>query len=84
MYKITSSGISPNSTLLANSVISYLNTSYMILDFSAKKKKKLKYHILWSDKQVWAIFSLKKMLYGKWLLLALKRTPGYTLTLFTP
>ena len=82
MYKITSSGISPNSTLLANSVISYLNTSYDIRLFS--QKKKLKYHILWSDKQVWAIFSLKKMLHGKWLLLALKRTPGYTLTLFTP
>ena len=82
MYKITSSGISPNSTLLANSVISYLNTSYDIRLFS--QKKKLKYHILWSDKQVWAIFSLKKMLYGKWLLLALKQTPGYTLTLFTP
>lgn len=30
-------------------------TQAMILDFSAKKKK-LKYHILWSDKQVWAIF----------------------------
>lgn len=36
MYKITSSGISPSSTLLANSVISYLA---MILDLSVKKIK---------------------------------------------
>ena len=38
MYQITSSGISPSSTLLANSVISYLNTSYGIGPFSEKIK----------------------------------------------
>ena len=37
MYKITSSRISPSSTLLANLVISYLNTSYDIGLFSQKK-----------------------------------------------
>ena len=53
MYKITSSGISPSSTLLANWFISYLNTTY---DTGLSAKKKLKYYILWSNKQVWAIF----------------------------
>ena len=45
MYKITSLGSSPSSTLLANWFISYLNTTYDT-GLSAKKKIKVLYSLI--------------------------------------
>ena len=60
MYKITSSRISPSSTLLANSVISYLNTSYDIGLFSQKKKIKVPYPLIKQAGMSNFFFTLKK------------------------
>ena len=60
MYKITSSRISPSSTLLANLVISYLNTSYDIGLFS-QKKIKVPYPLIKQAGMSNFFFTLKKL-----------------------